>query len=476
MSKVKIGLIDPGFKRMLLDYGFPYVGLAYIAAVLEKQGHEVRTLDLGLASEEQTERFLKDGYELIGLSATSFTYGRALETAKNIKAINKDIVTVLGGPHVAIEMGSILNSPQVDYAVYGEGELTIAEFVEVLEKDRTPTIENLSSIKGLIFRDGHKIVTNPARSRIENLDELPYPAFHLFDMDKYGAFPLLTSRGCPFACAFCSIKAIWGTLWKYRSPGNIVEEIEYACERFNWEKKPFNIIDDSFNVKPKRVMDVCDLLIERGLNIKWFCWGIRADRISLPMALKMKEAGCYGVSVGIESASNDVLKTIKKRETIEQITMGCQNLKQAGIPIHAQFMIGNAGGTFETFKQSIEYAKKQRFSTVAFYLPLPYPKTELWDYVKKHGRFLKEDYTQFHHFSTKPVFETPGFSAQERTKAYALARRFALQTRIREELRIKLNRIKRLDFEGVSLRKMVRAACRLNKIFLDLALKRDEKV
>lgn len=473
---MKIGLIDPGFKRMLFDYGFPYVGLAYVAAVLEKQGHEVRTLDLGLAAEEQTERFLKEGYELIGLSATSFTFGNALEMAKKIKTISKDVIIVLGGPHVAIEMGSILNCRELDYAVYGEGELTVRELVEVLEKDRTPTIENLSSIKGLIFRDGDRIVTNPARPRIENLDELPYPAFGLFDMDKYGAYPLLTSRGCPFACAFCSIKAIWGTLWKYRSPENIVVEIEYARERFNWGKKPFNIIDDSFNVKPKRVMDFCDLLVERGLNIKWFCWGIRADRISLPMALKMKEAGCYGVSVGIESASNEVLKAIKKRETIEQITIGCQNLKQAGIPIHAQFMIGNAGGTFETFKHSIQYAKKQRFSTVAFYLPLPYPKTKLWDYVEKHGRFLKEDYTQFHHFSTKPVFETPEFSAQERAKAYTLARRFVLGRKIRCELGITLNRIKRLDFEGMSFGKMVRAVCILTKYFLDLALRRDEKI
>ncbi len=190
----------------------------------------------------------------------------------------------------------------------------------------------------------------------------------------------------------------------------------------------------------------------------------------------MKEAGCIGVSVGIESASNDVLKKIKKKETIEDITQGCQNLARAGIPTEAQFMIGNPGDTLETVKESIEFAKKHHFYRAAFYLALPYPKTELWDYIKEKGTFLQEDYTQFHHFSSEPVFETPEFSAKDRIKAYELARRLALQTKIKDEIKTKLARIKHMDFKEMSLKRVTKALVRLIKYFLDLSLRRDEKV
>jgi radical SAM superfamily enzyme YgiQ (UPF0313 family) len=253
-------------------------------------------------------------------------------------------------------------------------------------------------------------------------------------------------------------------------------EIELARKDFNWIEKPFSIIDDSFNVIPKRIEEFCGMILERGMNIQWFSAGFRADKVSLTMAKKMKDAGCIGVSIGIESANNEILRRIEKKETIEDIEQSCQNLTQAEIPIQAQFMIGNPGDTLETIKESIEFAKRQKFANAAFYLALPYPKTELWNYVKEHGRFLKEDYTQFHHFSNEPVFETPEFSAAERARAYEYGRRLAIRTKLREELRTKLTRIRRLDFEGLNLKRVGKAAVRLTKHFLDLSLRRDEKV
>ncbi len=210
--------------------------------------------------------------------------------------------------------------------------------------------------------------------------------------------------------------------------------------------------------------------------MQWFCWGFRADRVSLALALKMKEAGCIGVSVGIESASDEVLKKIGKKETLEEITRGCQNLARAEIPVDAQFMIGNIGDTFETVKKSIEFAKKQRFPKVSFYLALPYPKTELWDYAKEKGKFLHENYTQFHHFSGQPVFETPEFSAAERAKAYALGRKLVVRTRMKDEIKTKLNQIRRQDFKYLNLRRVGKVVKRLTKYFLDLALGRNDQV
>jgi anaerobic magnesium-protoporphyrin IX monomethyl ester cyclase len=474
---LKIGLVDPGSKKIILNENFPHLGLASIAAFLERQGHSVTILDLSVEGEAGLDRLLESGLDLIGFSATSFTFARTIELAKRVKDSRSEIVTLVGGPHVPIGMETVLDSTFLDYAVCGEGEVTASELVEFLQRKRKPGTASLSAIQGLIFKDDDgRIVVNPMRPRIDDLDDLPFPAFHLFRMERYGIYPLLTSRGCPFGCTFCSIKAIWGTRWRYRSPDNIIMEIDRARDEFNWVEKPFSVIDDSFNIIPKRIEEFCAIILERNMNIQWFSAGFRADKISLSLARKMKEAGCIGVAVGIESANNEVLRTIKKKETIEDIEKGCQNLFQAGIPVQAQFMIGNPGDTLETVKESLEFAKKQRFASTAFYLALPYPKTELWDYVKEHGRFLKQDYMQFHHFSDEPVFETPEFSASERTAAYRLGRKLSIKTKLREEARTKLTRIRRLDFQGLSTRRIGKAVVRLAKHFLDLSFRRREEV
>ncbi len=316
---MKIGLIDPGSKKIILNENFPHLGLAFLAAVLEKYNHEVKILDLSLEGEKELHRFLGRGFDMIGLSATSFTFSRTVEWAKRIKELSSRLIIVVGGPHVPIGMETVLDSPWIDYAVCGEGEMTMLELVSLLQEHPKPGSAALSSIQGLLFRQGDRIRVNPLRPRIENLDELPYPAFHLFSMEKYGIYPLLTSRGCPFGCTFCSIKAIWGTFWSHRSPENIIAEIEHARRNFKWGDRPFSIIDDSFNIIPKRIEDFSDMIAARGLDIKWFSAGFRADHVSVAMARKMKKAGCIGVSIGIESANNDILTRIKKKTTSEAI-------------------------------------------------------------------------------------------------------------------------------------------------------------
>jgi anaerobic magnesium-protoporphyrin IX monomethyl ester cyclase len=320
---LKIGLVDPGSKKIILNENFPHLGLASIAAFLEKHGHSVKILDLSLEGESEIDHFIESGLDIIGFSATSFTFSRTIELARRVKDSGSNIITVVGGPHVPIGMETVLDSPCFDYAVCGEGEMTIMELVELLQRERKPGTASLSVIHGLIFKDDDgRTVVNPMRPRIDNLDNLPNPAFHLFQMDKYGIYPLLTSRGCPFGCTFCSIKAIWGTRWRYRSPENIIMEINHARNKFNWIEKPFSIIDDSFNVIPKRIEEFCTIILGRNMDFQWFSAGFRADKISLSLARKMKEAGCIGVSVGIESANNEILRRIKKKETIEEIEKG----------------------------------------------------------------------------------------------------------------------------------------------------------
>jgi radical SAM superfamily enzyme YgiQ (UPF0313 family) len=473
---MKIALIDPGSKKLLFKENFPHIGLAYIAACLEKLGHEIHCLDLGLVGQKKTKQFLKGKFDVIGLPATSFTLSEVLALAKKIKSNHNDAIIVLGGPHVSIGMEDCLESPYIDFAVYGEGEKTMAELTEVISSESDSDIKQFSSIKGLIYRDRKRVICNPPRPRLDDLDNLPFPAFHYFSMNNYGMYPIFTSRGCPFSCSFCSIKAIWGKHWNYRSAKKIVQEIKYAREKYSLENKPFNIVDDSFNAIPDRVLEFCERIIADGLNIQWFSSGFRADRVPLKLAYKMKESGCIGVSVGIESSNNEVLAKIKKQETIDQITKGCNNLTRAGIPVQAQFMIGNPGDTYKTVKASIEYAKRQKFSDVAFYLALPYPKTELWEYVRNFGTFIKEDFTKFHHFSDEPVFETPEFPAKDRIKAYRQARKLALKTKIKQEFRTKIERLKHMDFSGLNFRRVLKAIARITKYTTDLAFDKKEKV
>ena len=192
--------------------------------------------------------------------------------------------------------------------------------------------------------------------------------------------------------------------------------------------------------------------------------------------MKMRKSGCTAVSIGVESANDELLKRMKKRATVAQIREGCENLHKAGINITAQFMIGNPGDTLESVMETIEFAREMKFANVAFYLALPYPKTELWDYAVEHGTFLQRDYTQFHHFEKTPVFYTPEFSADERMACYRVARKLTLQCKLRTEMKTKLARIRRLDFKDMSVKRVYKAVERMGKFFLDLSLTRQEKV
>jgi len=422
---MRIAFIVTGPNYLQKDDRFPHIGIGYMISILEEKGHHCFYLDTSFDSLEALDAFAPD---VVGVSVTSAAFN---ETMKIAKTINRELAAeiILGGPHVSIALGDVLNEPFVDYAIYGEGEITLSELVEALEASST---ESLSSIRGLIFRQNGKIVTNPPRPWIDHLDSLPYPAYHHFQKYPYARHPLLTNRGCPHRCVYCSINKIWGRKVRSRAPENIVKEVEYLLH--NWGKKPFMILDDTFNINIQRCKEFCRILIRRGLNIQWSCWSFRADNVDKELAELMKKSGCSYVSVGIESVNPEVLKRIKKGETIEDITRGIKFLQNAGIAVHGNFMIGNPGDTLETVRESVEYAKKLKLIDFDFYQALPYPGTELWDYVEEEGEFLNRDYTKYSHFSDVPVFETDSFSLEERKQALVLSERAKRLNRIRRRI------------------------------------------
>jgi radical SAM superfamily enzyme YgiQ (UPF0313 family) len=312
-------------------------------------------------------------------------------------------------------MEEIFEGIDVDYAVYGEGEITFSEFIYFLKKER-----KVEAINGLIYRNEENIIVkNPPRIQIKDLDEIPFPAYDLLKMNKYPMHRITTTRGCPYKCVFCNSSSIWDWKWRKRSVENIVEEIQFLLK--NHEKKVFFLNDNTFNVDLERIELFCNTLIEKKIDILWST-PVKVEIMTQEVAALMKKAGCYNVGVGIESANNEILKNIRKKTTIEEINQGISIFKKAGIEVLGQFVIGSPGETLETVKESIDYAKKSELDFVMFYAILPFKGTEQWDYVIESGNFSTREIHKFHSISPRIVFETPEFDYNDRLEAIKLAR------------------------------------------------------
>ena len=469
---IHVGFIDPGSKK--LSDSMPHIGLAYIAASLEQKGHSVSILDTGISERNEVETFVRTPFDIIGVTATSFTFRDAVEVIKVVKDTNPQVPIVLGGPHASVAREELFGCEEIDFAVYGEGEEAMPELVRCLEGGSDFSQGSYEAIAGLMYRKNGKIVVNALRPWNRALDSLPFPSYGSLPMERYELYPLITSRGCPYECTYCAASTVWGRRWRARSPENLLEEIQYLLS--NWGRKEIAVCDDNFNVQVNRAMRFCELLIDSGMNVEWSCWSFRADCADPDLLKAMKESGCKSVSVGIESANPQVLKNIKKRETVEEIEEGIRNIKEAGLQCIGLNMIGNQGDNSNTIGETIAFNRKLKIDDAKFFLAIPYPKTELWDYVEKNGRFLKTDYTQFHHFSDEPIFETDDFTAEERAEAYRTARKFTLKNRLRADIWNKSKRILRGDLKGIGLTKIKRSLRRIARTAFDVVLRREQEV
>jgi len=405
------------------------LGLGYLASyILSKDDTiDIKVLDTAVMNRKEVDSFFDEQWDVAAVTVTSRTYREAVEIAKIFKTKKPDMPVIFGGPHVSIMMKDVMKESLIDFAIYGEGELTLYELLGLLKNSENRfNVEVLSKVNGLIFRRDGNVVVNASRVLIENLDTLPFPAFDLFPMRRYaGRLPLITSRGCPFACVFCASSQIWSRKWRPRSPENIVKEVKWLEDKFG--PRPFEFHDDGFNMSLKRVNAICDQIIEEKINIPWGARGFRADIVNTDVSRKMRRAGCSHVAIGIESANPEMLKRMKKQLTIEQIDAGIKVLRSAGIDVIGQFMIGNPGETLETVKQSVKFAKESGCIKSMFATAVPFPGTGLWQYVEDNGKFLVEpDVTQFEEMNPRIIFETPEFSAEERLKAIELVREAGL--------------------------------------------------
>jgi len=405
---MRILLIDPPFYRFIKYYNrfFP-LGLACLAAVLRENGHQVLIYDADAnkdRAEEMDFSVLEEKYpeyiknvnlpshpiwnelrevlgefrpELVGISVFTAKVASAFKIAEIVKGLNHDIPVVMGGPHPSVKSEESLRiSPFVDFVVRGEAEISFPELVKAIEKGGP-----YSEVRGLSFKANGRISHNPPAEFIQDLDRLPYPARDLL-LNRKSYTPedmglVMSGRGCPFDCTFCSSAGVWHRVVRFRSVENVMGEIRQVQSAYGTLQ--FSFKDDIFTIKPKRVLEFCKLLKHSKPNVKWDC-NARVNLVSEQLLAEMKSAGCNGIKVGIESGSDRVLKDVMRKDiTVAKIKHAANLIRKAGIHWTGYFMMGLPTETEQEMLQTFELMRDIRphFASLSVYEPLP--GTQLYD-------------------------------------------------------------------------------------------------
>lgn len=401
---MRVLLINPFYP--ISETPSPPLGLAYLGAALEKAGVQIKILDYVVYP------YQRDGLETVlkefkphvaGATAVSMTFDHAKQILYDVKTIDPEILTVMGGPHITFCAQETLKSvAALDAVVIGEGEETIVELIRAIQCGR-----DLSSVNGIAYRMDSKIITTARRKWIKNLDALPFPARHLLPLGRYRALgmpiSMTTSRGCPYKCIFCVGRKMVGARVRYHSADRVAAELQYlAGLKFH----QINIADDLFTANQKHCLAVCQKILDKKLAINWTSFA-RVDTVSETLLSAMKAAGCTAVSFGIESANPDILKTIKKGITLEQIRNAVRMCRRAGIRAYASFILGLPGETPQTIKETLDFAANLQPEGLAygFHILAPFPGTEVREQADRLGiRILTDEWSKYD--ANRAVVET----------------------------------------------------------------------
>lgn len=423
----RVLLVNPYYKGRFPP--FLPGGLAYIAEALKNEGVEYDFVNMGLdkSMHNLRKRISSFSPNLVGVQMMTFQHKQTYNLIRKIKDMFPDLPIVVGGPHVSTMRTVVLEENEcIDYGIVLEGEKTIVELV----RGDLPILE----IKGLIFRQGSGIRYTGDREFIEDLDSIPFPRYEKFDLQKIPttSIPIVSSRGCPYDCTYCPSKTAIGKKLRVRTAENVVDEIQYWYRR---GYKSFDFYDDNFTFYKQRVYEICDEIERRGLtDLKLKCDnGIRADRVDRELLARMKQVGFVWLSFGVESGNDRILKNLKKGEKLEAIERTIKDACELGFEVELLFMIGSPGETEAEVHDSIELALKYHpIANVNFYTLIPFPGTELFEWVKEHNYFLRspdEYLNECPHWINDPVFETPEFPREARRRAFETCKQVTLKIR-----------------------------------------------
>jgi len=372
---------------------WPQTGLAHIASVLEKEGHEVKIIDgmVGPKTAEQTLTSIKlFNPEMIVINTSTPTIVNDMKFCEIIKKNSNSSVVLLGTHASALPRESLISS-EADFVVVNEGELVIKELAGN---------NDFKHIKGLCYKEAEKIKCNLPREPITNLDDLPLPARHLLENDKY-TMPLtkgksfatiISSRGCNFNCIFCRTKTGWGSGFRTRSVNNVIEEIKDVVHNYKINFVVF--MTDTFTNDRHWVLRLCKSIIKEKIAFKWLC-NSRVDTVDEEMLVAMKKAGCLIISYGIESGSQEILDNAKKGIELGQSKKAISLTKKVGIKSIGYYVLGLPGETIETIKQTIKFAKELDTGYANFHIATPFPGTEFYDTAEKNNWLITKDWEKY---------------------------------------------------------------------------------
>ena len=416
---MKVTFINPpqtNSKYKFLGVVAPSLGIGYMSAVLEENDIDVDVIDasaLDLSYEQIAEEIIKRQPDIVSISALTPTIGVALDSADVVKYAKPDTIVVLGGYHPTFEFASVLEEESVDIVIRGEGEYTMLDLVHAIEEER-----DLKQVQGLAFhdKDDGSLVVTEDRPIIENLDELPFPALHLMPMDKYkilnistNVATVITTRGCPMQCSFCSSAALHGKHLRRRSPENVVDEIEHILNDLDGIDT-IAFMDDTFTLNTKFVRDFCAEIKRRNLNFWWGCTS-RVDTIDTELLEIMKDAGCITLFFGVESADQTALDKMNKNITVEKTIKAFEAAKEVGIRTIASCVIGMPEDTLENMQRTYDFVMKLDPSYALFSLATPYPGTRFYKESFEKNLIKVKDWSKY--TLIEPVLETVECSKEE---------------------------------------------------------------
>jgi anaerobic magnesium-protoporphyrin IX monomethyl ester cyclase len=381
----------------------PPLGLAYVAAALEKIGFPVEIIDdylLEKPIEYVKQMVRRSDPQIVGITCSSVSYRGCIETARVVKELSPSCKVVVGGPHPSYLPESMLQHQEIDYVVIGEGERAIAELAINITK--TEDDSAISAIPGIAFRHEGKIIRNEPKF-ISNLDQIPYPARHLLPMHLYDRMVEYLSarpadlmnvvRGCPYSCTYCEIQKLWGQACRSFSPRRVVEEIDHLINKYG--SKGIYFIGDNFTVRKKQTVEICKLIKEQKLDIEWAC-DTRVDLVSRELLKEMKDAGCRTIWFGVESGSPRILEKIKKGITLQQAVHAFELCKEEGIQTACSIMLGIPGETGNDMKATFKFVKKLDPDWCRFNVFIAVPGSSLYEEVLQMGLYDRvEDFVAY---------------------------------------------------------------------------------